>query len=120
MARVGRHSKEKSRPCPTPGLGRRIRALRQDRHLSQEALAEKADLSTTYVSELERGRRDPSLSTLTALAAGLQVDLVDLVAEGKLVEEDVEALRSAVKLKIEEMDEGQVRRLQVFIDQVFR
>ena len=46
-------------------VGQRVRELREARGLSQEALAFEASLDRTYVSSVERGRRNVSLSTLT-------------------------------------------------------
>ncbi len=62
-----------------PGLGRRVRTLREKRSLSQEQLAEEAQLHWTYVSRIERGRRNPSLNTLGRLARALGVSLAQLV-----------------------------------------
>lgn len=54
-------------------LGKEIRDLRRKRGLTQEQLAELADLSTPYVSHLERGTKNPSLAVLVRLADCLQV-----------------------------------------------
>ena len=59
-------------------FGRRVRDLRQARGLSQEKLAELADLHRTYVSSLERGQRNVSLENIHALARGLGVRPQDL------------------------------------------
>lgn len=50
-----------------------VKALRLDRQLSQEALAEKAKLSVSYISMLEHGRREPPLSTVEQIAKALRV-----------------------------------------------
>lgn len=57
-------------------LGGYIRAQRQFAQLSQRQLAEMADLSDTYMSQLERGLHEPSIRVLRALAEtlGLSVD----------------------------------------------
>jgi transcriptional regulator with XRE-family HTH domain len=62
-----------------PALGRRVRALREKLGLSQEQLAERAQLHWTYVSEIERGRRNPSLNILGRLARALDVPLSKLL-----------------------------------------
>lgn len=58
-----------------------VRTLRQSRGLSQEALADRAGLHRTYISLLERGLRNPSLTVIQQLAAALKVRLVDLVKD---------------------------------------
>jgi transcriptional regulator with XRE-family HTH domain len=60
-------------------FGDRVRALRLDRRLSQEDLAERAGLHWTYVSGIERGRRNPGLNTLGVLAKALDLSISELL-----------------------------------------
>ena len=60
-------------------VGRNVRRLRLERGLTQEAFAEKAGFSQQYVSDLERGKKNPSAVTLFELAQGLGVTPADLV-----------------------------------------
>jgi transcriptional regulator with XRE-family HTH domain len=55
-------------------LGRRIQELRKARKLSQEAVAERAGISTQYVSNIERGKENPTLDMLFTLADTLRAD----------------------------------------------
>ena len=59
-------------------LGLRIKALRDDRQLSQEELAHRAAIHVTYLSGLENGKRNPSLLVLERLATALSLKIVDL------------------------------------------
>jgi len=59
-------------------LGRRIRALREGKRLTQEQLAERAELSLKHLGQIERGRGNPTLSSLEALAQALGVSLSEL------------------------------------------
>ena len=65
-------------------LGEFIKAQRALNQLSQRQLARLADLSDTYLSQLERGRHEPSLSVLRALAdsLGIRPDELILYAAG--------------------------------------
>ncbi|MGX1694080.1 helix-turn-helix domain-containing protein [Microbacterium keratanolyticum] len=65
-------------PSPRVALGVRVRELREARTLSQEAFAHKAGLDRTYVSGIERGRRNPTLDVLYRLADALEVEVRDL------------------------------------------
>ena len=56
-----------------------LRRLRNDRGLSQEKLAEKADIDRTYVSLLERSKYAVSIDVLAKLAEVLDVDPADLL-----------------------------------------
>ena len=60
-------------------VGSNIRACRTDAGLTLEKLAEKADLSWPYLSEIERGRENISLDKLARLAQALSVSLSKLV-----------------------------------------
>jgi transcriptional regulator with XRE-family HTH domain len=51
----------------------RLKALRQERELSQDALARKVGVSREYIARLETGKHDPPLSTLEKLAKALGV-----------------------------------------------
>ena len=62
-------------------FGRRLRELRKARGLTQEALAEAADLSGNYISDLELGLKVPSLTILVRLSQALQVATPDLLAD---------------------------------------
>lgn len=55
-----------------------MRALRSALGLSQEALAERADLHRTYVGSVERGERNIGLDNIHALADALDVPAADL------------------------------------------
>lgn len=59
-------------------VGERIRALREERGISQEALADICKLHRTYVGLIERGKRNISLTTLEGIAAGLGVAVGEL------------------------------------------
>lgn len=60
-------------------LGLNIRRLRQERGLTQEALADAVELAPTYVGQLERGRRNPTLAVVERLAGYFAVDPLDLL-----------------------------------------
>lgn len=59
-------------------FGKRVRLLRSQAGLSQEALAAKADISVDFLSLVERGINAPSFETLENLARALDVEVVDL------------------------------------------
>ena len=61
-------------------FGQRIRELRAAKHptMTQEQLAHAANLTTSAVSNVERGQKAPNLTTVLKLARGLKVDAEDL------------------------------------------
>ena len=54
-------------------LGKRIREARRKAKYTQEVLAEKADIAVTYLGEIERGEKTPSLEVLISLTDSLDV-----------------------------------------------
>ncbi|HCA3406605.1 TPA: helix-turn-helix transcriptional regulator [Salmonella enterica subsp. salamae serovar 35:g,m,s,t:-] len=63
-------------------LGNRIRGLRLDMGLSQEAFADKCGIDRTYMSGIERGVRNPTLVVICAISDGLGMDLSELFTFG--------------------------------------
>jgi transcriptional regulator with XRE-family HTH domain len=60
-------------------VAQNLGALRQERKLSQQAVASKTKLSVSYISMLERGMRVPPLETLEVLAKALGVPPLHLL-----------------------------------------
>jgi transcriptional regulator with XRE-family HTH domain len=61
-------------------FGGRVRELRDKAGMTQEKLAQAADLTTSFVSTVERGQKMPSLNTILKLARGLRVDAGELLS----------------------------------------
>ena len=70
----------------TKAFGSAVRSLRGKSALSQEALAERADLDRTYVSGIERGVRNPTLRIIEHLATALGVTTVELFSEADRIQ----------------------------------
>lgn len=66
-------------------FGNALRKVRQDKKLSQEALAEISSLHRTYISEVERGDRNISLINIVKLCNSLNIETSDLfkIIEGE-------------------------------------
>lgn len=62
-------------------IGETIRRFRKRAELSQEKLAEKADLHPVYVGELERGEETASVAALIRIAKALGIRVRDLVED---------------------------------------
>ena len=68
-----------ARPKHRKILGDNLRRIRKAAHLSQEALAEKADLHPVFVGEVERGVKNISVDALVQIAGGLKIPAADLL-----------------------------------------
>lgn len=65
-----------------------LRNLRRSRGLSQEALAELADLHRTYISQVEAGQRNIAVDNMECLAIALGKNLNELLTEGRFKPSD--------------------------------
>ncbi len=59
-------------------IGNKIRPLRQEKHLSQEAFADMCELNRTYISSIEKGKRNVSIINLEKIANALNINLSTL------------------------------------------
>lgn len=71
---------------PAVAFGRILRRLRTDAGLTQEELGFEADLRRTYISILELGQQQPTLTTIIKIAKALKVSAQQFVA---LVEKEM-------------------------------
>src|SRR6516225_965644 len=81
------------------GLGELIKANRAMSQLSQRELARLADLSDSYMSQLERGRHEPSISVLRSLAdhLGIRPDELILYAAGLPMRDEPVSTEDAIR-----------------------
>jgi transcriptional regulator with XRE-family HTH domain len=63
----------------TKALGEAIRTFRKKANLTQERLAERADLNYKYLGEVERGEKTISVEALARIAQALNVRIAELV-----------------------------------------
>jgi DNA-binding XRE family transcriptional regulator len=76
-----REPRESQEPLWREALGRRLRMLRQDRDETLSETARRAGISPQYLSEIERGRKEPSSEMIAALAGALDTTLVTLTEQ---------------------------------------
>ena len=69
-----------SKPSPEALLGKAIAELRKRNGLSQEELGFRADAHRTYISQLERGLKSPTLGMILKLSRALKASASKLVA----------------------------------------
>jgi CheY-like chemotaxis protein/DNA-binding XRE family transcriptional regulator len=71
---------------PQKIFGESVKASRNLLGISQETLAERSELHRTYISDVERGSRNPTLKTILRLAAALEVSVSTLMPPGLAME----------------------------------
>jgi transcriptional regulator with XRE-family HTH domain len=75
---------------PEQALSKAIRMYRLEADLSQEQLAERCDMDQTYLSQIERNKRQPSLKVLRKIASALSIPLSDLFLDAEVREKEGE------------------------------
>jgi transcriptional regulator with XRE-family HTH domain len=93
-------------------LGKNIKFFRSKRQLSQADLAEKADISVTFLSNIERGNNFPLAGTLCNLAKVLEVEVFELF-KGDLVPSDSKKL-------INQLSEDIIQKMNLAMADVFK
>ena len=92
VAQVYPLNRQQPEPLWREVLGGRLRALRAERKETLAETAKRAGISPQYLSEVERGRKEPSSEMIAALAGALDTTLADLTTQ---VTEDLRHSRSA-------------------------
>lgn len=93
-------------------FGKRIRALRKSKKLSQEELAEKCGLHTTYIGQIERGEKNASLESIQKLSNGLGISIAEIFSTFKSTHiETSNALADELYEKIHFMDDKVLKNI---------
>ncbi|MBT0812368.1 helix-turn-helix transcriptional regulator [Litoribacter ruber] len=59
-------------------FGKKIKSIRTEKGISQESLADLAFLDRTYISDIEKGKRNVSIETVQKLAVALEIEMKEL------------------------------------------
>ncbi len=101
---------------PHEEMGLRIRALRTERGLTREQLAEKADISVQFLADLEKGRKSMTVATLRRLSSALLVTTDRIVIGTGSSEDQHDALETlCASLSPRQRKEAE-KLLRVFIE----
>ena len=65
---------------PHPALGKATRQLREERGMTQEALAHAAGVTVGHLSTIERGHSNPTWATVHAISAAVDATMVELAS----------------------------------------
>jgi transcriptional regulator with XRE-family HTH domain len=98
-----RRTDRRSRPLLRTVVGEVLRRRRREQRRTLAEVARDANVSVQYLSEVERGRKEPSSEILAAVCDSLRIDLADMLAE---VRQDLTAGRATVL----HLDRTRVRR----------
>lgn len=105
----------------TPNLvGANIRRYRKRAGLSQEALAEKLDLSLNFIGQVERGSRAPSFSSLGRIAQVLKVEIQDLFLPLSVKPMSTKQARRRILRLLRQLSPSQLRLLADLTTRIFQ
>lgn len=62
-------------------IGETLRSVRNDRNLTLRQVSEGSHVSVSYLAEIERGEKDPSSRVLESVAAGLDIEVSELLIQ---------------------------------------
>jgi transcriptional regulator with XRE-family HTH domain len=80
-------------PAFQVALGLAVKTRRQELELTQEQLANNTELHQRWISNVETGKRNPSLGSLRRLAAGLELAASELIARAEEIEGSMRGTR---------------------------
>lgn len=92
-------------------IGEKIKSLRKERKLTQVELSKIANISRSYLADIENDRYNPSIETLKSIANGLSVSLSDIVSDEtkkdtNLTEKDQKSISIDLKKLMDEFRSG--------------
>jgi len=88
-------------------IGARIRSLREAKGMTQERLAEVMDINAKYLSNIERGKENPTLDMLIKFVDALGVEMWEIFDFGHEV--NIKELRETMSRFLKENDEEKLR-----------
>jgi transcriptional regulator with XRE-family HTH domain len=101
-------------------LGQNIKNLRSHRQYSQAKLAEKADISIIYLSNIERGKKFPKPAILGQLAEGLGVEIYELFKANHLPNAVPVVTAETNKKLINRLSKEMTQKITKTMDGVFK
>jgi len=72
---------------PQPALGKAIRQLREERGMTQEALAQEARITVGHMSMIERGHSNPTWATIRNIAEALDTPLAEVASSAERIDQ---------------------------------
>lgn len=99
-------------------LGNRIRKYRKSKGYTQEVLSAKCNLHPTYIGQIERGEKNPSIESIYKICQALDLKITDLFEMiDDFAEEDSE---TTIPLQIYHMVNGQSHKTQVALLEIVK
>lgn len=99
-------------------IGKRIKKMRKEKHITQEFLAENSDVSVGYISQVERGISKITLDTLYKIADTLELDITEIITGTSTMQSSY--LQDEIAAKLEQCTETQKKMVLDFITLILK
>ncbi len=97
--------------CIRYEIGNRIKSQRKKNNLSQEKLAELSNLNTSYIGQIERGEKNPSIETIYSISKALKIDISSLFENIINIDTNDNQYSKAVYSIMLELDEEKCKKI---------
>lgn len=95
-------------------IGKRIRELRNQKHLSQEQLALSAEITTAYLGQIERNEKNPTVAVVAKICGALGIELSDFFSQKGIPQNELDSLTLQIVYQVKnENDEVKQIILQI-------
>ncbi len=99
-------------------IGQRIKEIRGAAGITQEQLSEKAGINVKYLSSIERGRENPTLSTVIKISQALMVNIDQFFIDIQI--EDVENRRNMIDKLLEKANDEQLKIAYLLLSTIIK
>lgn len=116
-SQVVKHYNDNMKEINYVQVGQKIKSLRMEAGLTQEQMAERCEISTSFLGHIERGTRKLSLETAVKIADCLHVSMDSLLMEGKQTDFSILSAVEAILRKQDSTKQEQFLRLLKVLSQ---
>ena len=95
-------------------LGKRIKQLRKEKHITAEAFAEMADISISFLREIERGSKKPALDNFVKIANVLNVSADNLLCDS--IDTAKPAILNRITEKMQNLSKSQIDMVETVFE----
>ena len=99
-------------------IGKRIKEHRKSKSMTQEVLAEKADVTVGYISQIERGICKVNLDTMSVIANILECEVTDFISGSSTLQSSY--LQDEIFSRLNYCDEKQKKMVLEFIEMLLK
>ena len=101
-------------------VGERIRQFRAKKHLSQEALAHLASITPSYLGQVERGQKSPTLSTLIKITNAMEISLNALFSfDDSFLSSNFSKEKAQIWAVLDEFDDTELHSIYVIMKELY-